>query len=77
MEGAAIDPLTGDFLFSTYDGGNLIVRVSVVPEPATWALLAIGLAILSVIARRRHLARCFASCSGPRSPVLCWLESNP
>lgn len=27
-EGAAIDPVTGDFLFSTYGGGNQVVRVS-------------------------------------------------
>lgn len=27
-EGAAIDPVTGDFLFSTFGGGNQIVRVS-------------------------------------------------
>ncbi|MCC6358629.1 MAG: hypothetical protein IT450_07795 [Phycisphaerales bacterium] len=27
-EGAAIDPVTGDFLFSTFGGGNQIIRVS-------------------------------------------------
>ncbi|MFN0135855.1 MAG: hypothetical protein ACKVS9_07025 [Phycisphaerae bacterium] len=27
-EGAAIDPVTGDFLFSTFGGGNRVVRVS-------------------------------------------------
>lgn len=27
-EGAVIDPLTGDFLFSTFGGGNAVVRVS-------------------------------------------------
>lgn len=34
-EGAAIDPLTGDFLFSTFGGGNQVVRVSgfVAPPP--------------------------------------------
>lgn len=27
-EGAAIDPITGDFLFSTFGGGNQVIRVS-------------------------------------------------
>ena len=26
-EGAAIDPVTGDFLFSTYGGGNRVIAV--------------------------------------------------
>lgn len=44
-EGATIDPVTGDFLFSTFGGGNQIIRVSgfsapsdpvqAVPEPFT------------------------------------------
>ena len=54
-EGAAIDPLTGDFFFSTFGGGNHVVAVrgfalppsepptGVVPEPSTWLLLASGL----------------------------------
>lgn len=48
-EGAAIDPLTGDFLFSTFGGGDRIVRVDgfvpppSVPEPATLALIVLGL----------------------------------
>lgn len=49
-EGAAVDPVTGDFLFSTFSGGNRIVRVSAilpaVPEPGTWALLGMGLVML-------------------------------
>jgi hypothetical protein len=51
-QGAAIDPVTGHFLFSTFSGENRIVRVSAilpaVPEPGTWVLLAVGLAILLV-----------------------------
>lgn len=53
-EGAAIDPLTGDFLFSTFGGGNQIVKVTgfLVPEPGQAALLFSG--ILVFIARRRR-----------------------
>ncbi|MFO0971904.1 MAG: hypothetical protein U1A27_00490 [Phycisphaerae bacterium] len=53
-EGAFIDPLTGDFLFTTYGGGNHMVAVrGFVPEPASATLLLLsGLAAL-----RRRAAR--------------------
>lgn len=45
-EGAFIDPLTGDFLFSTYGGGNRVIAVRgfavSAPEPASAALLVCG-----------------------------------
>ena len=55
-EGGAIDPLTRDFLFSTFGGGNQVVVVKgfsgpasggVVPEPGTLMLLGSGLAALA------------------------------
>jgi hypothetical protein len=33
-EGAAVDPLTGDFLFSTFGGGDRIVRISGFSAPS-------------------------------------------
>ncbi len=44
-EGAFIDPVTGDFLFSTFGGGNhvIVVRGFIIPEPASWALLIVSL----------------------------------
>ncbi len=59
-EGAAIDPATGDFFFSTFGSGNQVVRVSgfaaPVPEPEGWAMLIAGLACVGAIARRRRTA---------------------
>lgn len=57
-EGAVIDPLTGDFLFSTFGGGDRVVRVTgfvvppPIPEPATALLVLCGLAGLWVWRRR-------------------------
>jgi hypothetical protein len=60
-EGAAIDPLTGDFLFSTFGGGNQIAVVQGfdapvtpgVPEPSTWAMMILGFAGVGFMAYRR------------------------
>lgn len=45
-EGAFIDPLTGDFLFSTFGGGDRVIEVrgfaSAVPEPSTLVLGVTG-----------------------------------
>jgi hypothetical protein len=57
-EGAAIDPLTGDFFFSTYGGSNQVIEVrgfsapAAVPIPpiptlSTWGLLAAALLVLA------------------------------
>lgn len=53
-EGAMIDPITGDFLFSTFGGGNRIIAVRgfAVPEPATMA--ALGFGALALLRRRRR-----------------------
>ncbi|MDZ4370601.1 MAG: PEPxxWA-CTERM sorting domain-containing protein [Phenylobacterium sp.] len=61
-EGAAIDPLTGDFLFSTFGGGNRVLVVSgfdapptgAVPEPATWAMLIMGFGAAGSVLRSRR-----------------------
>lgn len=63
-EGAAIDPLTGDFFFSTFGGGNRVVKVAgfnappppgpnPVPLPASMWLLLVGAGMM-VSLRRKH-----------------------
>jgi hypothetical protein len=56
-EGATVDPVTGDFYFSTFGGGSRVVRISgflaPIPEPGTWALMAMGLAGCLLAVRRR------------------------
>ena len=60
-EGAIIDPLTGDFIFSTFGSGNSIYVISGfvappnpgVPEPATWALMIAGFGMAGASVRLR------------------------
>lgn len=55
-EGAFTDPLTGDFLFSTYGGNNRVIAVRgfavAAPEPASATLMVCG--GLALLARRRR-----------------------
>lgn len=64
-EGATIDPVTNDFLFSTFGGGSQVVVVqgfaapppppsNGVPEPSTLALFSLGLLGAAAGFRRRH-----------------------
>jgi len=64
-EGAVIDPVTGDFLFSTFGGGNQVYEVSGftpppgpssgTPEPGTEGLLVgLGISVTVCFVRRRR-----------------------
>jgi hypothetical protein len=61
-EGAFVDPLTGDFLFSTFGGGNSLFvikgftapTVPGVPEPGTWAMMLVGFGIVGSALRKRR-----------------------
>lgn len=63
-EGATFDPLTGDFLFSTFGGGNKVISVrgfaapAVVPEAGSGLLTLLPILATGavVIARRRKTA---------------------
>ena len=53
-EGGTIDPVTGDFFFSTFGSGNEIIKVTgFVPEPSAAALLGIALSAC-LFSRRRN-----------------------
>ena len=57
-EGSLIDPVTGDFLFSTFGGGDRLIVVqgfqAVLPEPSTLLLMTTGLLVIAGLARRRR-----------------------
>jgi len=55
--GAIVDPLTGDFLFSTFGGGDHVIAVQgftviAIPEPSAGILAISGLAVVAFWRRR-------------------------
>lgn len=67
-EGAAIDPLTGDFLFSTFGGSNQVIAVqgftspvaaviTVIPTLSQWGILVVAMLLMVsglLLVRRMH-----------------------
>jgi hypothetical protein len=59
VEGAVLDPVTNDYLFSTFGGGNQIIEVqgfAAVPEPSSFLLMVAGLAAVCALRRTRRAA---------------------
>ncbi|MFT3878836.1 MAG: PEP-CTERM sorting domain-containing protein [Gemmatales bacterium] len=59
-EGALYDPVSGDFLFSTFGGGNQIMRISgfaTVPEPSTIILSGLGLSTIMLVGYKKARKR--------------------
>lgn len=53
-EGATVDPVTGDFLFSSFGGDNEVYRVTdFLPEPSAYALISGLFAFSALMIRRR------------------------
>ena len=51
-QGAAIDPLTGDFLFSDFLSGHILrVGITPIPEASTWLLVVLGLGLVGAVVR--------------------------
>jgi hypothetical protein len=62
MPGNAANPLATEWFTSAgnwvqFDGLELGVRVAAVPEPATWAFMALGLAGIGALSARRRTSR--------------------
>lgn len=44
----------GSYLFNLINGDTITVNVGAVPEPATWALMTLGMAAVGFAMRRRR-----------------------
>jgi hypothetical protein len=59
VEGAVLDPVTNDYLFSTFGSENQIIEVqgfAAVPEPSSFLLAVAGMAALIAVRRARRAA---------------------